>query len=90
MNVAKEFEQGQRRSKLVGLRVYRKFEKSLLSTRRSAFLSIKLFRRQIRIQPLKKLYSNLRQLGVINGTNKVELGVDVEKINPFFVTQSWN
>jgi carbohydrate-selective porin OprB len=33
--------------------------------------------------------SNLRQLGVINGSNRVEVEVDVEKMNQFFVTQSW-
>jgi hypothetical protein len=36
----------------------------------------------------KKLYSNLRQLGIINGSNKVEVDVDVEKMNQFFVTRS--
>jgi hypothetical protein len=37
----------------------------------------------------KKLYSNLRQLGVINESNKVEVENDVERMNPFFVMRSF-
>jgi hypothetical protein len=34
------------------------------------------------------MYSNLRQSGVNNGLNKVEVEVDVGKMNQFFVTRS--
>jgi hypothetical protein len=47
--------------------------------RRSAFVSINLDPDL----PPKKLYSNLRQLGVINGSDKVEVEVDVERMNQF-------
>jgi hypothetical protein len=53
--------------------------KSLLDTRRSVFVSINLDPDL----PPKKLYSNLRQLGVINGSNKVEVEVDVERMINF-------
>jgi hypothetical protein len=36
---------------------------------------------------LISLYANL-QLGVINGSNKIEVMFDVERMNQFFVTQS--
>jgi hypothetical protein len=46
----------------------RSFANSLLDARHSVFVSIIL---DPDLFP-KKLYSNLRQLGVINGSNKVE------------------
>jgi hypothetical protein len=52
-----------------------------LDARRSAVVSINLDPDL----PPKKLYSNLRQLGVIDGSNKVE-AVDVKRMNQFFVT----
>jgi hypothetical protein len=57
---------------------------SLLDARRSAFVSIKLDPDL----PPKKLQSNLRQLGVTNGSNKVEVEVDVERMNQFFVSRN--
>jgi hypothetical protein len=61
----------------------RRIAKGLLDARRSAFVSINLDPDL----PPKKLYSNLRQLGVINGSNKVEVEVDVVRMNQFFVTR---
>jgi hypothetical protein len=58
----------------------RRIAKSLLDGRRAAFVSINLDPDL----PPKMLYSNLRQLGVINGSNKVEVEVDVERMNQFF------
>jgi hypothetical protein len=46
-----------------------------MHARRSAFVSINLDPDL----PPKKLCSNLRQLGVINGSNKVEVEVDAWK-----------
>jgi hypothetical protein len=34
------------------------------------------------------MYWNLRQMGIINGSNKVEVEVDVERMNQFFVKLS--
>jgi hypothetical protein len=47
----------------------RRIAKSLLDAHRSAFVSINLDPDL----PPKKFYSNLLQLGVINGSNKVEV-----------------
>jgi hypothetical protein len=33
--------------------------------------------------PRIRMYSNLRQLGVINGSNKVKVEVDVKRMNQF-------
>jgi hypothetical protein len=60
---------------------FRRIAKSLLDARRFAFVSIDLDPDL----PPKKMYSNLRQLGVIN---KVEVEVHVERMNQFFVTRS--
>jgi hypothetical protein len=62
----------------------RRIAKNLLDARRSAFVSINLDPDL----PPKKLYLNLRQLDIINGSNKVEMEVDVERMNQFFVTRS--
>jgi hypothetical protein len=62
----------------------RRIAKSLLDAHRSTFLSINLDPDV----PPKKLYSNLRQLGIINESSKVEMEVDVERMNQFFVTRS--
>jgi hypothetical protein len=62
----------------------RMIAKYLLDARRSAFVSVNLDPDL----PPKKLYSNLRQLGVINGSNRVEDEVDVERMNQFFVTRN--
>jgi hypothetical protein len=82
--LALECEQGQGRSYWLAFADRRRFAKSLLDARRSALVSINL---DPDLRP-KKLYSNLRQLGVINGSNKVEMEVDVERMNQFFVTRS--
>jgi hypothetical protein len=62
----------------------RRIAKRLLDARRTAFVSINLDPDL----PPKRFYSNLRQLGVINESNKVEVEVDVERMNQFFVTRS--
>jgi hypothetical protein len=62
----------------------RRIAKSLLDARPSAFVSINLDPDL----PPKKLYSNLRQLDVIKESNKVEVAVDVVRMNQFFVTRS--
>jgi hypothetical protein len=56
----------------------RRIAKSLLDAHRSAFMSIN----SNPDLPPKKLYSNLCHLGVINGSNKVKVGFDVERFVP--------
>jgi hypothetical protein len=60
----------------------RGFVKSLLRACRSAFVSINL-------DPDFDRCRNLRQLGVIfNGSNKIKVVIDVERMNQFFMTRS--
>jgi hypothetical protein len=82
--LAWEYEQAQGRRDRLAFVDRRRIVKSLLNTRRSAFVSVNL---DPDFSP-KKLYLNLCQLGIINGSNKVEMKVDVERMNQFFVTQS--